>query len=81
MIDPSRRRDALMRFLKTEFAEELLECYRAIHAFRELFREANNESATVAEATRINETFCKPRAAPGEGFGGPSAFRDITRDP
>ena len=27
-----------MKFLKTEFAEELLDCYRAIHAYKEMFK-------------------------------------------
>ena len=56
-----------MKFLKTEFAEELLDCYRAIHAYKESFKkdkpspEAAQE-VRVAEAKRINDTYCKPGA-------------------
>ena len=38
ILNDTKEQGELMKFLKTEFAEELLDCYRAIHAYKEMFK-------------------------------------------
>ena len=68
ILTDQKEQGELFKFLKTEFAEELLDCYRAIHAYKGLFKKDHlataeeSQAARKAEATRINDVYCKPGA-------------------
>ncbi|KAH8095667.1 protein serine/threonine phosphatase [Aureococcus anophagefferens] len=62
ILTDTKEQGELFKFLKTEFAEELLDCYRAIHAYKELFKKGDDQAPRIAEAKRINDVYCKPGA-------------------
>ncbi|KAH8057505.1 protein serine/threonine phosphatase [Aureococcus anophagefferens] len=61
ILTDTKEQGELFKFLKTEFAEELLDCYRAIRR-KELFKKGDDQAPRIAEAKRINDVYCKPGA-------------------